>query len=361
MTEKDEVFRLIPAGEYANPNTFCHYGWEGIGAFALWKYATAYYDSAEILFEKFKTSAGHNDILDGTGITMCFLYRHFVELSIKHLYVKFVCTSKEDYKKFLEHGHRLLPLWNATKPKLKELRDRVGSTVSLVVLEHYINEFDKFDRDGTTMRYPMKNNLEPTKEPARLDIINLHERVNELYWAFDGIVNDLENQMQDEVEEQKIEDFLNWYERLRPRMLWLIESLAPLTKAEDKGPRWLTMTDIMVEDPRWVQQRELMLSCADDELMMADCLYYTGRSIVGRQLNLPKNPLEAKVDAVKMCVENMEYDHFEFGKPKNDNVSIDSKAASAILRCMPLAMRVIDWDKPDVLEKLSEKKRINQE
>lgn len=41
-----EVFRQIPEGEYANPNIFCHYRWEGIGAFALWKYATAYYDSA---------------------------------------------------------------------------------------------------------------------------------------------------------------------------------------------------------------------------------------------------------------------------------------------------------------------------
>ena len=355
MTDKDEVFRQIPAGEYANPNTFCHYGWEGIGAFALWKYATAYYDSAEILFEKFVASAGHNDILDGTGITMCFLYRHFVELSIKHLYVKFVCTSKEEYKKFLENGHRLISLWNATKPKLSELKKRVGSTVDLGVLEHYIREFDKFDPDEMAMRYPMKNNLEPTKEPARLDIINLHERVNELYCAFEGLAWDLENQMHDEVEEQKIEDFLSWYETLRPRMLWLLESLVPLTKTEDKGPRWLSMTDIKVEDPRWVRQRELLQSCTDDEIMMADCLYYTGRFIGERLLKLPKNPHEAKVDVVKMCVENMERDHFEFGKPKNENVSIDSKTASAILRCMPLAMRAIDWDKPELFNAINRK------
>ena len=41
---------------------------------------------------------------------------------------------------------------------------------------------------------------------------------------------------------------------------------------------------------------------------------------------------------MKMYVENMERDHFEFGKPKNENVSIDSKTASAILRCIPLAI-----------------------
>lgn len=45
MTINDEVFRLIPADELADPNSFCHYGWEGIGAFAFWKYANAYFDS----------------------------------------------------------------------------------------------------------------------------------------------------------------------------------------------------------------------------------------------------------------------------------------------------------------------------
>ena len=37
MMDKDVVFRLIPEGELADPNTFCHYGWEGTGSFALWK------------------------------------------------------------------------------------------------------------------------------------------------------------------------------------------------------------------------------------------------------------------------------------------------------------------------------------
>ncbi len=159
MTINDEIFRLIHEGEVADPNSFCHYGWEGIGAFAFWKYATAYFDSAEILFEKFVASAGHNDILDGTGLTMCFLYRHFVELSIKYLYVKFATPSKEEYKKFLESGHNLYKLWRDTKPLLSKLRRRVGSTVDIGVLEYYIKEFDRFDPDAMSMRYPVRNDL----------------------------------------------------------------------------------------------------------------------------------------------------------------------------------------------------------
>ena len=352
MTDKDVVFRLIPEGEYADPNTFCYYGWDGVGALALWNHATAYYDSAEILYEKFVVSAGHNDILDGTGITMCFLYRHFVELSIKYLYVKFACKSKAEYKKFLEHGHLLVSLWRDTKPRLSELKKRVGSSVDLNMLEHYIREFDKFDPDEMTMRYPVKNNLKPTKKAARLDIINLHERVNELYWAFEGIARDLDNQMCDEVEEEKIESFLKWYRCLRPRMLCILEELAPLSQTEFKGLKWLSMGDIKLDDTRWTSQMALLKSCTDDEIIMLDCLYYTGRFIGDRLLRLPKNLHAAKIDAVKMCVENLERDHLEFGQPKNDEINIYSKTAAAILRCVPKVMKAIDWDKQDVKDRL---------
>lgn len=40
-------------------------------------------------------------------------------------------------------------------------------------------------------------------DPARLDIINLQDRVNELYWAFEGIANELEGQIHDEVDEKR--------------------------------------------------------------------------------------------------------------------------------------------------------------
>ncbi len=50
MTETDIIFKFYQEGERPNPNCFCHYGWEGIGSFAFWKYAHAYYDSAETLF-----------------------------------------------------------------------------------------------------------------------------------------------------------------------------------------------------------------------------------------------------------------------------------------------------------------------
>lgn len=345
MTTKDVVFKIIPEGEYANPNTYCYFGWEGKGAFAFWKYATAYYDSAEILFEKFKASAGHNDILDSTGITMCFLYRHFVELTIKHLYVKFVCSSESDYKVFLEKGHDLYELWHATKPKLKELKARVGSSVDIGVLEHYIMEFDRFDKNSMMMRYPIDKKLKPTHTSTRLDIFNLHDRVNELYWAFFAIANDLDGQLFDEVEQGKVEVFLKRYDELRPRIQWLIEAMKPFAEKENTEIKFTSFSDLGANIEDDMKQMQLLGKCTDDELIMLDTLYYTGRYILNKQLRLPKNPHEAKTDAVKQCIINMEYDGLEFGKPKNSEVMICQMMASSIIRNVTATVKVIDWDK----------------
>lgn len=89
----------------------------------------------------------------------------------------------------------------------------------------------------------------------------------------------------------------------------------------------------------------LLLSCPDDELIMYDTLYYTGRAIASEELRLPKNPHEAKIDAVKMCVKNMDRDSLEFGKPKNDEICIHQKMASSIIKYVSRAVEVIDWDK----------------
>lgn len=345
MTDKDIVFRKIAPGEMADPNSFCHYGWEGTGSFAFWRYATAYYDSAEVLYEKFKVSAGHNDMLDGLGMTMCFLYRHFVELTIKHLFVHFVCSDENEYKKYLENGHDLYKLWHAIKHKLSELKKRVGSSVDIGTLEHYIMEFDHFDKDSMTMRYPIKKDLKPMNGSTRLDIPNLHDCVKELYWAFTGLSNDLDNQLLQEVEENKVDEFLEYYEQMRARVAWLIESMKQFAEKENNEFRFVKMSELKPELDNGMKMMEVFKSCSDDELIMFDTLYYTGRAILNGELRLPKNPHDAKKDAAKMCVINMKHDGLEFGEPKNDMICIHEKQASAIVMFIGKCIEVIDWDK----------------
>lgn len=67
---------------------------------------------ARIFFvDKFNASGGHNDILDGLGLPICFLYRHFTELHLKFLIRKFGCSTDSDYKELVEKGHDLIKLW----------------------------------------------------------------------------------------------------------------------------------------------------------------------------------------------------------------------------------------------------------
>lgn len=346
MTDKDVLFQEIQDNPDLDQTHFCHYGWEGTGTFAFWKFAKAYYDSAEALFEKFKQSKGDYAILDGIGVTMCFLYRHFVELSIKYLYLKYVCTSEDDFKDYLNiNGHFLIELWNAAKPELRVLRERVGSTVSLGVLEHYIKEFNDFDRDSMTMRYPVNKKLEPTNKQTRLDIFNLHDRMQEMFYAFDGLDGDLENQLKQSVDQKEIDTFLLVYQELRPKVYWFLDSMKPFAESESDDITITDLMDFLKSEQKNNNTMVVFNKCSDDELIMFDTLYYTGRMISCEELRLPKNPDEARQDVITRCILNLKQDHLEFGKPKNDQINIYAKLPSSIIRFVSKTVSIIDRDR----------------
>lgn len=47
-----------------------------------------------------------------------------IEIALKHLFVKFVCTDDQEFKNYLSKGHDLKELWLAIKKKLSELKKR---------------------------------------------------------------------------------------------------------------------------------------------------------------------------------------------------------------------------------------------
>lgn len=346
MTENDIVFKFYEDGECPDPNCFCHYGWEGQGAFAFWKYACAYYDSAEALFQKFLQSKGDYAILDGIGLTICFLYRHYVELSVKYLFLKFVAKKPTEVKKFLEKKHNLSELWAKTKPGLSLLRKRVGSSVSIGSLEHYILSFDKFDKDEMSMRYPIKKDLTKMHEPTRLDVYNLHDRMAEMHIAFETISSDLDNQLFDDVAPERIELFEKKYDALRKRVIDCIQTMQSLAVKEETE----SIIDVMESLKKPSEKMAYMSSLSNDEIIMLDTLYYTGRMINCKELRLPMNPHEARIDAIKMCILNMEDDGLEFGKAyKIGRINIIWKSCAALYKNISSAVATIDWDKPMLL------------
>lgn len=339
MTDKDVIFKMYGPDDNPNQNSFCHIGWEGFGAFAFWKYACAYYESAEILFERFKEAKGDYATLDGIGLPICFSYRHFIELTLKFLFIKFVCTNEQEYKDYLNKGHDLVELWNAIKSKLSELRKRVRSTVSLGCVEHYIREFDKFDKSSMTLRYPVNKELKPMKPDTKLDMYNLHDRMQELYKALDDLAYELDNQLFVNVDSDKLNSFTGKYEELYSKIQAIINEIKSIDDEE------LTSGDIVerIQNSETSKICSIIKDCSDDVIILLDTLYYTGRAILSEELRLPKNPYDARADAKKMCILNMEYSGLEFGKPKNEQINIYSKKKSSIVENVCMAMKVLDF------------------
>ena len=328
MSTDDKIFKEIENAIALNPNDFCHFGWEGIGAYAFYRYACAYYDSACALFDDIKATDS-NDLIDGYGITMCFAYRHFVELYLKYIYIKFVCISEEDYKRFLCIGHNVVELWNESKPTLKAFKDRVGSVVNLGVVEHYIKEISQFDINSMSMRYPINKNLEPLQPQRHLDIQNLHDRMEELYCALEQMVGDFDNQITIEIPQDEIENFKTKCLELLPSVH---KFLAEIEKFVDRSPHEIDFSsmEIGINLHRNVIPMSVYDSYTDDEVMLFDVLYYAGRAIRSREVRLPIDMAERMIDVLKLCVLQIKRDHFEFGKPKNAEVNIYGKGASFV-------------------------------
>lgn len=339
MTEKDVIFKIYDNNDNPDQNCFCHFGWEGIGEFAFWKYACAYYECAEILFERFRDAKGDYRILDGIGLPICFSYRHFVELALKYLFIKFVGTNDQEFKDYLSKGHDIVALWKAIKSKLSELRKRVGSTVSLGSIEHYIKEFDKFDKNSMSLRYPIDKDLKPMHQDTKLDIYNLHDRMTELYNAFDVLSYDLDNQLFVDIDSEKIKKFTDKYEELRPKLETIIDEIDYIKD------ECFTSADLLerMKNCETSKMISVLECCSDDEIILLDVLYYTGRDINSNALRLPKNPYDARAVVKKKCILNMESDGLEFGKPKNEQINIYCKKKTAIVENVRKAMDVLNF------------------
>lgn len=222
---------------------------------------------------------------------------------------------------------------------MSELRKRVRSTVSLGCVEHYIKEFDKFDQSSMTLRYPVNKKLEPMRQETRLDIYNLHDRMRELYDAFNNLSYELENQLFIEVDSEKLDKFTDKYEELRSKIETIIDEIDSVKDEESKSANVL----------EWFKNSEtskiysILKDCSDDELILLDTLYYTGRAIITEGLRLPRNRYDACIDVKKKCIQNMEHDRLEFGKPKNDEINIYGKQKSVIVENVRKAMEFLDF------------------
>ena len=356
------VYRQISKGEDADPNSYCVFGWskpdvkrlgleddggfdydwESYSEYAFWCFAQSYYKSADCLYEKFKEFKGDRATLDSIGVTICFLYRHYVELFLKYLFVAYEHPSEQEIKSFLDNRHNLLKLWNKLKMPLKQKAEKYLCLSYVNKVEKFVEDIDCFDKYSLKMRYPIsKRDLFPTSERVRLDIVNLHQKMSELHDAFERIDNDLPKHELREVSQDRIDVFLKHYSELKSRIRSFLRDLESVIHTESRTVTCQCPLDGIIKklsQPKSSPFDNLSV----DELILLDSLYYTGEAIYKGSLEMPTNHGQAKIDAVKKCILNMERDNLEFGKTTSHNINVHTKRHELIIQNVSMAMSVLE-------------------
>ena len=118
---------------------------------------------------------------------ICFLYRHYLELTMKYFYLNYSETDiKEKSDTIKKVNHNLNEIWKRIKPIfLKYITGEERDHINIV--ESYINQFQVFDESSYNFRYPITKDLDEVQKEERLiSLDNLKKRMNELYNFFSG-------------------------------------------------------------------------------------------------------------------------------------------------------------------------------
>jgi hypothetical protein len=365
MTDKDILFKDLKGEELAKKpqDEIAHFGWGGNGAFSFFLIAEAYYESAETLYQKMRSAGKNFAVLDGHIYPMVFLYRHFIELYLRGLYLKYSGCSNDQLKQyFTEVGHDLNASWIRVKPLLSKGKKHVGSSQNIGAIEHYIHEMNRFDSSSMGMRYPIdkKTMAAMCKTPIHLDYVNLHDRMAEFHKAIESLNYDIENQVNNIAADEDIASFLENYHRQEStlkRYLTLVqEAIADEEQDEDDetmSERVFADIDkrrndaIRRDNGEEVEDDYLSIyqNSGDDLKIIIEVLYYAGRSVREHLFNLSTNPEERRKEFITCCLEQMKYEGFKFGEQVHEHqTNVFGKCAREISANISLAQQLIGSD-----------------
>lgn len=152
-------------------------------------YAHGYLEAARALVSRVGQTKSSQDTL---VYPIVFLFRQYIELTLKHLIV----TTGEliDNTQVPGNRHSLHPLWERLLPLQAEMEVRMSQVV-LNQLEQeevgrILREFDVFDKRSYTFRYPVGRDGEPSL-PAHLRHLNLRrfrDAMDRLAYLLDRLV-----------------------------------------------------------------------------------------------------------------------------------------------------------------------------
>ncbi len=187
--------RLFDVDE-RTPDAVAHVGgWDTYTQFRV--YAHGYQDAADKLVDM-AIRSGMVTTRNAYVYPIIFLYRQFVELTIKAIYVEFSQDPEDAVKStFKTVGHNLVKMWHAVRP----LPQGMPSPETLTVIDHYVREFQDGDPRSFTFRYPTTKDLDQVLETDHaIDLAVLRDRIGELGRLLGQIEGRLEAQRDGDAE-----------------------------------------------------------------------------------------------------------------------------------------------------------------
>lgn len=125
----------------------------------LYTYTTGYKEAADALVNMVLEKSERQDVL---VYPICFLYRHYIELSLKEIISSGQCLLGGDTG-FPQH-HKISNLYGEAKKIIKKVFSSLSYHPDLSFIDHVISEYAQIDPQSISFRYPRdkdgKNMLE---------------------------------------------------------------------------------------------------------------------------------------------------------------------------------------------------------
>lgn len=291
MTTKDKLFKFYKQGEMPeNPDDMAYIMWSEDSVFNFSNYSYAYRQAAEALYEQFKRHNGDYTMKDPMGITLTFMYRHYMELTTKFLYMKFFPyihgrqINEEEIVNFIKDtGHDLNEIWKKLKPILADLSMKLRNTFNFEAFGHYISEFQRYDETSMKMRYPIdkKGKAIETKS-QRFDIKILHDYMEVCMNEVDMLVGQWDAQIYWDDDEELGNLFIKQYEEAKKDVEGFLKYQAGYAesykkKNEGHGLKFNSLSDLAFERlPEEIALECFLEGLSDNHLLVIHNLYYIG-------------------------------------------------------------------------------------
>lgn len=175
----DKIF-----SEGKNPEEYAYFGWQaGMGVDVAYAgYIDGYKKGADTLVEYSLSmlKEGRIDVADTYVFPICFMYRQFVELALKSIYVIYSGDDDVTQEKNIKRvSHDLTKIWAIVRPIIEK---NSLAEDDIDIAEDYVSQMHEYEKTSFEFRYPTEKNGNMIHEKWKyLDLVNLKERMEAFY------------------------------------------------------------------------------------------------------------------------------------------------------------------------------------